>query len=338
MAVSIPSGVDQRSLLLLLADGRLHSGARLARALGAGRASVCGEIERLRASGVQIDAVSGRGYRLPGPVELLDAHQIRSALSQERDRQLRSFELLFAVDSTNSRLLGLPAPPAGHADVCMSELQHSGRGRRGRRWIASFGGSIALSLAWSFGDAARASPALSLATGVAISRALAKGGARGVGLKWPNDVWFDDRKLGGVLIELRADAAGPAHVVIGVGLNTSLSTGMRRMVEASGVLVSAVAEASSEKISRNRIAGLLLEELLSMLTQFETEGFAPFRDAWQALDVLRGRAAQVLVGGGAMSGTARGVDADGALLLESAGRVHRFVCGEVSLRLTEGGA
>ncbi len=101
----------------------------------------------------------------------------------------------------------------------MSELQHSGRGRHGRRWIASFGDSIALSLAWTFGDAARASPALSLATGVAISRALARAGARGIGLKWPNDVWFDDRKLGGVLIELRVDAGGPAHVVIGVGLN-----------------------------------------------------------------------------------------------------------------------
>ena len=203
------------------------------------------------------------------------------ALSEERDRQLHSFEVLFVVDSTNTRLLGLPAPPAGCADVCMSELQHSGRGRRGRRWIASFGDSIALSLAWTFGDAARASPALSLATGVAISRALAKAGARGIGLKWPNDIWFDDRKLGGVLIELRADAGGPAHVVIGVGLNASLSMGLRRMVEASGVRVSAVAEASSEKISRNRMAGLLLEELLSMLGQFETEGFAPFRDAWR---------------------------------------------------------
>ena len=338
MAVSLPGGVDQRSLLLLLADGRLHSGVRLARALGTGRAAVCDEIERLRASGVQIDAPAGRGYRLPGPVELLDARQIRSALSEERDRQVRSFELLFVVDSTNTRLLGLPAPPAGHADVCMSELQHSGRGRHGRRWIASFGESIALSLAWTFVDAARANPALSLATGVAISRALARAGARGIGLKWPNDVWFDDRKLGGVLIELRVDAGGPAHVVIGVGLNASLSTALRCMVEASGVRAAAVAEASSEKISRNRMAGLLLEELLSMLGQFERQGFAPFRDAWQALDVLHGRAAQVLVGDGAMSGMARGVDADGALLLESGGRIHKFASGEVGLRLTEGDA
>lgn len=247
MAVSLPSGVDQRSLLLLLADGRPHSGLWLARALGVDRAAVCEEVERLRESGVRINP-DRRGYCLPGPVELLDAEQIRSTLSPERHRQLRSFEVLFVVDSTNTRLLGLPPPPAGCADVCLSELQHSGRGRRGRRWIATFGDSIALSLAWTFGHAMRASPALSLATGIAISRALAKAGARGIGLKWPNDIWFDDRKLGGVLIELRVDGGGPAHVVIGVGLNASLSVGMRHLLEASGVRVSAVAEASSEKI------------------------------------------------------------------------------------------
>jgi BirA family transcriptional regulator, biotin operon repressor / biotin---[acetyl-CoA-carboxylase] ligase len=336
MAVSIASGVDQRSLLLLLADGRPHSGVRLARALGVPRASVWNGIERLRALGVQVDALAGQGYRLPNPVELLDAQIIRAALCQEHERRLRCFELLIDVDSTNTRLLGRPAPPAGHAEVCMSELQHAGRGRRGRRWIASFGDSIALSLAWTFCNAARASPALSLAAGVAISRALGRLGARGIGLKWPNDVWFDDRKLGGVLIELRTETGGPAHVVIGVGLNASLSAAMRGMLEASGVRVAAVAEASPEKISRNRMAGILLEELLSMLEQFESDGFAPFRDAWQALDVLRGRAVQVLVGDGAISGTARGVDADGALLLQSGGRVHRFVSGEVSLRLAEG--
>ena len=141
MAVSLPRGVDQRSLLLLLADGRLHSGARLARALGVGRGAVRDEIERLRGAGVQIDAPAGRGYRLPGPVELLDARQIRSALSEERDRQVRSFELLFVVDSTNTRLLGLPAPPAGHATAGRKRLPAAESGPD-RQWpyikLASF--------------------------------------------------------------------------------------------------------------------------------------------------------------------------------------------------------
>ena len=162
-----------------------------------------------------------------------------------------------------------------------------------------FGDSIALSLAWTFRDATRASPALSLAAGVAIARALQRAGAQGIGLKWPNDVWFDDRKIGGVLLELRADASGPAHVVIGVGLNRSLSRcGTARRSRRSGVRAAAVADACTRSGARNRMAGLLLDELLSMLGQFEQEGFAPFRDAWMALDALRGRPAQVLAADG----------------------------------------
>lgn len=336
MAVSLPSGVDPTCLLAVLADGRLHSGAWLARELGVSRAAVGKGIERLRVGGIEVRALARRGYCLPKPVELLDARHIRAALGRGRELKLRHMEVLFEVDSTNARLLATPPPPAGHADVCLSELQHAGRGRRGRRWIAPFGGSIAMSLGWAFRDAARASPTLSLAVGVAICRALGRAGARGIHLKWPNDVWLNDRKIGGVLLELRTDASGPAHVVIGIGLNVSLSAAARREIEASGVRVAAVADACPEAVSRNRTVGALLDELLSMLGQFEREGFAPFRDAWMALDALCDRPARVLAGDRVISGTARGVDADGALLLESGGRLQRFVSGEVSLRLTEG--
>jgi hypothetical protein len=118
-------------------------------------------------------------------------------------------EIVFEVDSTNSRLLAASPPPYGAAHVCICELQSAGRGRRGRRWIAPFGASVAMSLAWAFRDAARDLPALSLAVGVAVARALARVGAQGVRLKWPNDLWFEDRKIGGVLIDLRAEAGGP---------------------------------------------------------------------------------------------------------------------------------
>jgi BirA family biotin operon repressor/biotin-[acetyl-CoA-carboxylase] ligase len=157
-----------------------------------------------------------------------------------------------------------------------------------------------------------------------------------VTLKWPNDIWFQDRKIGGVLIELRAEASGPAHVVIGVGLNVALSAAARREIEAGGVRVAAVADACAVAPSRNLVAGALLDELLSMLGQFEREGFAAFRDAWMALDALSGRPVQVLLADTAISGTARGVDQEGALLLDTGDRVQRFVSGEASLRVIEG--
>lgn len=339
MVVSLPSGVARPALLELLCDGRLHSGASLAREMGVSRRALAGEIERLRGQGVEINASARRGYCLPHAVELFDARLIRGMLGADRQWRLRNLEVLWELDSTNTRLLEFPPPPEGRADVCICEWQHSGRGRRGRRWIAPFGDSIALSLGWAFRDAARANPALSLAAGVAVECALRCQGAQGIRLKWPNDVWFNDRKIGGVLLELRADASGPAHVVIGVGLNLSLTAAARREIERSGVRAAAVADACPRAPSRNRLAGALLDELLGMLEQFQRDGFAAFFDAWMALDALRGRPAQVLTAAGAMvSGTARGVDADGALLLEGEDRMQRFVSGEVSLRLTRGEA
>jgi BirA family biotin operon repressor/biotin-[acetyl-CoA-carboxylase] ligase len=336
MAVSIASRLDHPLLLVLLADGQLRSGEWLAKELKVSRAAVWKAVERLRALGVEVQALPRRGYRLSNPVELLDARRIGAELGPERMAQLRTLDLMFEVDSTNSRLLGNAPPPPGQADACLSELQHAGRGRRGRRWIAPFGAGVALSVAWTFSDGPGALSALSLGVGVAVARALERAGTRGVTLKWPNDIWLRDRKLGGVLIELRAEAGGPAYVVIGVGVNVDLPAAARREIEAGGVRVAAVADACAAVPSRNLVAGAILDELLSMLGQFEREGFAAFRDAWTALDALSGRPARVLLGRTVISGTSRGVDQEGALLLDTGDRVQRFVSGEASLRVIEG--
>jgi len=323
-------------LLVLLADGRLHSGEWLAKELDVSRTAVWKGVERLRALGLPVQALARRGYCLTNPVELLDTRRIRAAVDARRLEQLRALDLTFEVDSTNTRLLDRPPPPAGRADACLSELQHSGRGRRGRRWIAPFGAGVALSVAWTFRDGASTLAALSLAVGVAVARALARAGAQGVALKWPNDIWFEDRKIGGVLIELRAEAGGPAHVVIGVGVNVLLTAEARREIESAGVAIAAVADACAAAPSRNLVAGAILDELLSMLVQFEREGFAAFRGAWTSLDALSGRPVRVLLADKGLYGTARGVDQDGALLLETESGVQRFVSGEASLRLIEG--
>jgi BirA family transcriptional regulator, biotin operon repressor / biotin---[acetyl-CoA-carboxylase] ligase len=335
MVVSAPHDIEHPPLLLLLADGELRSGEWLAQKLGQTRAAVWKAVERLRALGIDVQAVARRGYRLSNPIELLDASRIDTEIAAARKPHLRRLELLFEVDSTNTRLLAAAAPPLGTADVCLSELQHAGRGRLGRRWIAPFGTGVAMSVGWSFSDMARTLPALSLGVGVAVSRALARAGAAGVSLKWPNDIWFRDRKVGGVLIELRAEAGGPAHVVIGIGINVLLPPGARQKIEASGVSVAGVEDACETCPSRNLVAGAILDELLVMLLQYERRGFAAFRDEWSELDGLRGREAQIIVGDSVLTGIARGVDSEGALLLETGDRMQRFVSGEASLRLIQ---
>jgi len=335
MAVSISSGIAHPALLMLLADGRLHSGESLARELGVSRAAVWKGIERLRLRGIDIAALPRRGYALPAAVELLEESAIRAAVSADRATRLRSLDLPFDVDSTNSRLLAAVPPPYGRAAVMLSELQHAGRGRRGRHWIAPFGGSIALSMGWSFMDAEKASPTLSLSVGVAVARALRRAGARGIELKWPNDIWLHDRKIGGVLIDLRAESSGPAHVVIGIGVNVSFAPAVRARFENSGISAASVADACATPPSRNFIAGAIIDELLVMLENFERAGFSAFRGDWSDLDALRDRPAQVLMGETTFCGTARGVDAQGALRLERDGRIQEFTSGEASLRPAE---
>jgi BirA family biotin operon repressor/biotin-[acetyl-CoA-carboxylase] ligase len=270
---------------------------------------------------------------LDPPPELLREAAIRAAVAAQRAPSLRRVEVPFEVDSTNSRLLAAEPPPRGMADVMLCEVQLAGRGRRGRRWLAPFGAGVALSLGWSFMAATLVTPALSLCVGVAVARALERAGARGIGLKWPNDLGYNDAKLGGILIDLRAAADGSSHGVIGVGLNVNLTQAARASIESLGVRAAAVADACAERPSRNLIAGTIIDELLRMLVEYERTGFGAFRDAWAALDGLRDRAVDVLVADSVVSGIARGVDADGALQLERAGRLERFMAGDVSLRV-----
>ena len=339
MAVPLPRGLDlRRPLLALLATDEPRSSSRLARALDAAESEIAAGIEHLRALGIDV-AAGPQGFRLKEGhhLELLDAAAIRAALRDEA--RLHRLEVLFEVDSTNTRLLERPGPPLGFADAAIAELQNAGRGRQGRRWISPFGASLALSLGWTFSDAERVDSTLSLAVGVAVCRALGGLGARGMRLKWPNDVWFEDRKLGGVLVETRM-GGGTAQAVVGIGLNLHLSAESRRQIGALAGTpeLAALDTACPSPLSRNALAAALLTELLSMLPLFERHGFAAFRDEWRSLDALRGRPARVQLADGFVEGIACGVDEDGGLLLEHGGNVEKFIAGEASLRLLAGEA
>jgi BirA family biotin operon repressor/biotin-[acetyl-CoA-carboxylase] ligase len=336
VAVPLPDGVDpRRAFVAALANGELRSAAALARALGRPAAEIPAAAAELRALGIEIAEVR-RGLKLATPVELLERERILAALDSAARERIAHLAIFLAIDSTNTWLLARPPPPAGAADVALAELQLAGRGRRGRAWTTPFGGSIALSLGWTFRDATRVDPTLCLAAGVAVARALERLGARGIGLKWPNDVWFEDRKIGGILVELKTVAGGAGQMVIGIGLNLSLSADTRRAIEAGGARIAALADACQAPPARNALTAALLAELLSMLDGFERRGFAAFREEWTSLDALGGRPARILVGDDTIEGISRGVDADGALLVDSGGQLLRFVSGEASLRLGMG--
>ena len=318
-------------LLRLLADGALHSGEELAAALSVSRAAVWKRLQQLEAWGIACEARPGSGYRLETPIDLLDAARILECLPQTTLVLLRHLEVHEAVESTSDRLLAIDDLPPGRFDACLAEFQSAGRGRRGRHWVAPFASGLCLSVNWNFRDAPAMLGALSLAAGVAVLRALGRLGFARLSLKWPNDILCGDAKLGGILIDLRGEAAGPAYVVVGIGINVRLPRAARERLAAGGVDAVDLA-ALGRAPTRNDLAAVLIAELTQALAEFGVRGLAAFLEEWQAADALAGRSVRVLLGGQPLEGLARGVDADGALLLEIDGARRRILSGEVSVR------
>lgn len=319
-------------LLHALADGRTHSGEDVARAFGVTRAAVSKHVAKLAELGLAVEAVPGVGYRLERRLDLLDAGAVRAALDAAVAARLARLEVVTAIDSTNSSLLAAPPPP-GRLDVCMAEFQAAGRGRRGRAWTAPLGSGLCLSVGWQFSGMPAGPAALTLAVGVAVRRVLERLAGVAIALKWPNDLVFDERKLGGILLELAAEAHGGAHVVIGIGLNVSLPHELARSLSdwPRGAVDLATALGRPPP-PRAVLAGALVNELAALLVDYPAHGFAAYRTEWRSADFLRGRAVRLDEPGGPHFGTAVGIDADGALLVEAAGVRRRVVAGDVTVR------
>jgi BirA family transcriptional regulator, biotin operon repressor / biotin---[acetyl-CoA-carboxylase] ligase len=318
-------------LLHLLADGNLHSGEELATRVGVSRAAVWKQLRQLSDWGIECRAERGRGYRLAQPLDLLNAAFIRQALPQLASGRLRNLDVHEVLASTSNALLATDDLSPGRFDVCLAEFQTAGRGRRGRRWLAPFGSGLCLSVNWTFRDAPAALGALSLAIGVAVLRSLARIGVTGTRLKWPNDIVHEGRKLGGILIDLRGEAAGPAYVVVGVGLNIRLPPQAIGALRADGIEAVDLAMLGPTPV-RNIVAAALINELVLALEEFGARGFAAFATEWRDADALSGRAVRVLQGEQSQEGVACGVDEDGALLLDEGGGSRRVLSGEVTVR------
>lgn len=328
------SGRSSEALLAGLADGELHSGAALAGRLGVSRTAVWKLVAELRRRGIGIESLERRGYRLARPVELLDAGRMRLAAREAGAELPDGLEVLFETGSTNDYLYGASMPPPGRPRVVFAELQHAGRGRRGRTWVAPFGTGLTFSIAWTFAEFPADLSALSLAMGVSVAESLRAAGAAGTMLKWPNDIVWRQRKLGGLLIQLKSEAGGMACVVVGLGLNLDLPDETRAELAANDALpVADLAEVCGDRQpARNELAARLALAMLGGLDEFGRRGFEPFEARWGALDSLAGSPVRVLQGGLVVDGIALGADRDGALRVDVGGRIERVVSGDVSVR------
>lgn len=267
---------------------------------------------------------SPTGSAAPG-AEPLDPAAIRTGLSPEASNWLAALDVLASVDSTNARLLSTAELGQPSGSVCLAETQTTGRGRRGRSWTSPPGGNLYLSLLWRF-PGTTPLDGLSIATGIAIARALHALGASDSRLKWPNDIYHDQRKLGGILLE---SVTGPERVVVaGIGLNVAMPAEAHTAIDQPWT---DLRDVLGQSPSRNRLAMLLLDRLLPLYADWPATLPDLARD-WAEFDLLFDRPVELLAGEQRLRGIARGIDGSGALRLKTPGGMQRISSGEVSLR------
>ena len=321
--------IEPPSLLAALSADHAVSGAELARRLNVTRAAVWKQIEHLRELGAPIEAAAGSGYRLAWPLELLDAERIRGELDPAMRKRLLALAVHWQIDSTSTELQRCAAAATG-IEACLAETQSAGRGRRGRAWQSPLGGNLYFSLLRRFYSGMAALSGLSLVVGVAVVEALADCGVAGVGLKWPNDVLADGRKLAGVLVELGGEFLGPCHAVIGIGINLRLPSEALARIDQPAIDVASLR--GGEIPSRNALAARLIVRLIAALDRFEAHGFAAFAADYARSDLLHGRHVRVLAAGASHEGVAAGVDERGALIVRHDDTPHHYDSAEVSVR------
>ena len=213
-------------------------------------------------------------------------------------------------------------------DACLAEYQQSGRGRRGRQWFSPFGANLYLSLYWRLEQGPAAAVGVSLVIGIVMAEVLHKLGADGVRVKWPNDLYLKDRKLAGILVELTGKTGDAANLVIGAGINLQMREPAPDTINQGWINLQ---EAGIE-INRNTLASTLISELRSALAVFELQGLEPFIPRWEKLDNYFNRPIRLIIGNREIHGIDRGIDRQGALLLEDDGLITPYIGGEISLR------
>lgn len=312
------------TLISILADAEFHSGEQLGERLGMSRAAINKHIQTLRDWGIDVFTVPGKGYSLPEPIQLLDEEQIARQIEHGR------VTVLPVIDSTNQYLLDrLSELQSG--DACVAEYQQAGRGRRGRKWFSPFGSNLYLSMYWRLEQGPAAAIGLSLVIGIVIAEVLQSLGADKVRVKWPNDLYLQDRKLSGILVELTGKTGDAAQIVSGAGINL-----MMRRVESDVVNQGWISlQEAGISIDRNQLAACLIKELRAGFKLFENEGLAPYLGRWEKLDNFINRPVKLIIGDKEIFGISRGIDAQGALLLEQEGVIKPWIGGEISLRGAE---
>lgn len=317
----------QLKLIQLLADGKFHPEDEIRKKLGISKNTINQYIHEISFLELEIHHMNSMGYIIPQGLELLSLEQIKNHLIPSILNQVNI--LIFPkMSSTNQFLLDRRLEIPSHS-IVLAEYQSKGRGRSQKPWFSPFGTNLYFSMLWKIDKDPLALKGLSLATGVAVAHTLERYGVSQVQLKWPNDILHANQKLGGILIEMAAKTHGPTHMIIGVGLNVSMS--MTKMIPKNWT---DVAKIIKQRPNKNQLAAHLIEEIVKMLSIFQHNGMKTFKNYWEALDAYYNQRVIVLTANESYAGIAKGITEEGELrLIDDSHSERHFSHGEVSLRL-----
>jgi len=304
-------------ILAELVNGRFHSGAELGEKLNVSRNAIWKAMSKLELMGIEVHRVKRRGYKLPVPIELLDATKIQPYISHPD----LGLEVLPSVTSTNDYLLTEARKGYKNPRALLVEFQTAGRGRHQRKWESPFGRNLTFSLLWQFQKDPAELSGLSVAVAVSIVQALQEYGIADLQLKWPNDILWREKKLSGVLIDLIAESHQHTQVIIGIGLNLLQHDPTAKWSNLELI--------TGQQPERNRIAGMILNQLLINLEKFALLGLEPFLSTWRALDVLAGKQINLTTTNGVQQVMALGISDKGELVYEQADKRKTALNGTV---------
>lgn len=260
--------------------------------------------------------------------DVLNAQSISDAIQQYSQTNLDTpftakISCFNSIDSTNAWLL----ENGKNGDVCLAEKQTAGRGRRDNKWVSPNSGNIYLSYCCYFDNSVQHRSLLGLVAGIAIAEALQEIGLSGHGLKWPNDILWNGKKLGGILIQT---ADNYEKFIIGIGLNVSLPDESRN--EISQAATSLDMALAGKNLNRESVVIKIIERLLSHTEMFDQLPFQAFLQSWQRWDILRNQDVRFQHQGQEILGKVNGIDKHGRIGILLKSGLEYFSAADIKLK------
>ncbi|MCM1101901.1 MAG: biotin--[acetyl-CoA-carboxylase] ligase [Clostridium sp.] len=318
-------------LELLREKGDFVSGQQLCDCFGVTRTAVWKAVSRLREEGYKIEAVQNKGYCLVESGAESEMYTQNELTSRMRTRWAGKPVCFYeSLDSTNSEAKRLAEAGAAHGTLVVADMQTAGKGRRGHSWSCQAGVNSYFTILLRPDLMPDAAPMLTLVMAHAVAAGIRRETGVEVGIKWPNDIVIQGRKVCGILTEMSAERDYIQHVVIGAGINVRAQEFAPEIADRA-IALDTVCDRPTD---RSRLLVAIMELFEEDYEQFvRTGSLASVKDAYQELLVNRGREVCVLDPAGEYRGVARGINDMGELLVEmSDGTAREVFAGEVSVR------